>query len=534
MPESQTQAAGEASPLDRWLLRWTDWVALLVVVAGCLLRLRAATGTFLNPDEALHFSVANQSSLAAAYHASLTLAHPPLLVLLLYFWRAVGTSEFVLRLPSVIAGTIFCWIFFRWLKATLGSAVGVTGVIFMALLPPLVALTAEVRQYSLLLLFAALATSLLERALSKNSAALMALASTSTCLAVFSNYSGLLFAVALGLYSGLRFLIRQYPARMIAAWAAGQATEIVLIAFLYHVQISGLKNSFLAEWANTEWLRRSYFHPEHDNLAAFVLGRSFAVFQFVFGQQIVGDIAALMFLAGVIFLLQRKFQQPGSEQRLFGIFLLLPFAINCGLAVARRYPYGGTRHSVFLAMFGIAGISVFLVQISRRIPAVAVALAAFVVVACYAFGFHHQPYMTREDQSSFQMDHAVEFIRSQIPAADPIFTDYEASLMLGYHLCRHPAPGEITDPGFHEFSCAGHKIIATSGRVWMFTEETFPESWDELVARYRLKPNSRVWVVHMGWGSSVIPRLQIARDDLRLEGSQLFGRNISVFTMTVH
>jgi len=534
MPQSQMQVAAEGSPLDRWLLRWTDWVALLIVAAGCLLRLWTAAGTFLNPDEALHFSVANQSSLAAAYRASLTLAHPPLLILLLYFWRVVGTSAFVLRLPSVIAGTAFCWIFFKWLKTTLGSAVGLTGVIFMALLPPLIALTAEVRQYSLLLLFAALAAYLLERALSENSAGLMIIASASACLAVLSNYSGLLFAGALGLYSGLRLLLQRFPARMIGAWAAGQATEVILIAFLYSVQISALKSSFLAEWASADWLRRSYFHPGHDNLAAFVLGRSFAVFQFVFGQQIIGDMAAPMFLAGVVLLLRRKSHSSGSAQRLFGIFLLLPFAINCGLAIARRYPYGGTRHSVSLAMFAIAGITVFLVEISRRIPGLAITPATFIVVSCYAFGFHHQPYMTRGDQSTVQMDQALEFIRTQIPAADPIFTDYQASLMLGYHLCRHPAPGEITDPGFHEFSCAGHRVIATSGRVWMFTEETFPESWDELVAKYRLKPGSSVWVVHMGWGSSVIPKLQIAREGLRLARSQSFGRNISVFEMTVH
>jgi len=527
------QVAAVVSRFDRWILRWSDWVALLVVIAGCLLRLRAAAGTFLNPDEALHFSVANQSSLPAAYRASLTLAHPPLLILLLYFWRAVGTSEFVLRLPSVIAGTMCCWIFYKWLKTAFERVVGLTGVIFMALLPPMVALTAEVRQYSLLLLFTALAAYLLERGFLENSAGLMVLASASTCLAVLSNYSGLLFAMALGLYSGLRLLLQRFPARMIGAWAAGQVTEVILIGFLYSVQISALKSSFLAEWANSDWLRRSYFHPGHDNIAAFVLGRSFAVFQFVFGQQIVGDITALMFLAGVILLLQRKSQRAGPEQRLFGTLFLLPFAINCGLAIARRYPYGGTRHSVFLAMFAIAGISVFLVQISRRIPGL-VTTVAFIVVACYAFGFHHQPYMTREDQSRVQMDQALEFIRSQIPAADPIFTDYQASLMLGCHLCRHPAPGEITAPGFHEFSCAGHKVIATSGRVWMFTEETFPESWDELVAKYRLTSGSRIWVVHMGWGSSVIPRLQIARDDLRPARSQSFGRNISVFEMTVH
>ena len=85
--------------VDAWLRIHTGLVAFLVVAAGFLLRVRAAAGTFLNPDEALHFSIANQASFAAAYRGSLTLAHPPLLVLLLYFWRAVGTSEFILRLP---------------------------------------------------------------------------------------------------------------------------------------------------------------------------------------------------------------------------------------------------------------------------------------------------------------------------------------------------------------------------------------------------------------------------------------------------
>src|SRR5713101_5650195 len=108
MQEPASQAVGEdyrpqsaQSRMDAWFRSHSDLVALLAVAAGFLLRVRAAAGTFLNPDEALHFSVANQTSLPAAYRASLTLAHPPLLIFLLYFWRHVGTSEFVLRLPSV-------------------------------------------------------------------------------------------------------------------------------------------------------------------------------------------------------------------------------------------------------------------------------------------------------------------------------------------------------------------------------------------------------------------------------------------------
>jgi uncharacterized membrane protein len=96
---------------NRWLQNHADLAALFITLLGFLARLWTASGTFLNPDEALHFRLANQVSLNLAYKASLTSAHPPLLIFLLYYWRALGASELWLRLPSVLAGAVFCWIF---------------------------------------------------------------------------------------------------------------------------------------------------------------------------------------------------------------------------------------------------------------------------------------------------------------------------------------------------------------------------------------------------------------------------------------
>src|SRR5271170_6420438 len=99
----------------------TDLAAVFITLLGFLARLWTAHGIFLNPDEALHFRLANQVSLALAYKESLTAAHPPLLIVLLYYWRALGASELWLRLPSVIAGTVFCWMFYKWLTKAAGS-----------------------------------------------------------------------------------------------------------------------------------------------------------------------------------------------------------------------------------------------------------------------------------------------------------------------------------------------------------------------------------------------------------------------------
>jgi hypothetical protein len=432
----------------------------------------------------------------------------------------------------VIAGSAFCWIFFRWLKATLGPSTALIGTIFISLLPPLVVLSAEIRQYSLLLLFAASAGLLLERALQERSAWRIGLASLCLWLAMLSHYSGLLFAASFGIYSLMRMARDRPPVKVLAAWILGQLIAAAIVAYLYAVQISHLKDSGLAQQAISEWLRRSYFHRGHDNLLAFIFGRSFAVFQFVFGQHVVGDIAGLLFVVGVVLLLREKFAgQPSAPTRQFGIFLLLPFAINCILAIVDRYPYGGTRHSVFLTMFALAGVSTFVVWAVRRLI-IAVALALFMVATCYALGFHHQPYITRDDQAIARMRDAMQFIRTQIPSDDLILVDYESDLMLGHYLCgQKPAVVGVSD--FQSFSCDNHQIISAAPLVWMFDAQTFLKIWDEFVAKYQLRPGTRVWIVQAGWGAAIAPALEHRRDDILPEQQRSFGRNISAFRLTV-
>ena len=66
-----------------------DLIAAALVGLGFCWRVWLAQATFFNTDEAWHYSVANQDSLLAAYKASLTLAHPPLMVFVLYFWLSL-------------------------------------------------------------------------------------------------------------------------------------------------------------------------------------------------------------------------------------------------------------------------------------------------------------------------------------------------------------------------------------------------------------------------------------------------------------
>jgi 4-amino-4-deoxy-L-arabinose transferase-like glycosyltransferase len=531
--ELQSQSGGDRD-FGSWLQAHSNLSAMLVLTAALLIRLRAASGTFLNPDEALHYLLANQSSWRLAYNASLTNAHPPLLTLVLFLWRSVGTSEFVLRLPSVIAGTAFCWIFFKWLTRMLGPVTGFIGLILVSFLPPMIALSAEVRQYALLLFFVVSAAYLLERALAENSAAMMLLSAVSLGLAILSHYSAILFAAAIGLYSLHRMIVRPPSAQVQAAWVMGQAGALGLIASLYVSHISKLKGDYAAGTING-WLANSFFRPGHDNPLLFVIARTGGVFQYVFGQLAVGDVAFLAFIAGIVLLWRDNVTPEGSTvtARQVCALLVLPFVVAAGASIARIYPYGGTRHSAFLIMFALAGVSFLLAKLVKQRITRGIALAILIVAVCAAFGKPHRPYMLREDQSRSQMVRALGFIHVQIPQSDLIFVDYQTRLLLGYYLCPlQPVPFSAPVGSLEEFQCNGYHIVAPGPDLYIFTAENFVSRWDQLLQSVPLKSDQSVWVIQAGWEVALAHDLHSRLPDFGEINPQAFGRDITIFKLS--
>jgi 4-amino-4-deoxy-L-arabinose transferase-like glycosyltransferase len=533
---------------NHWFQNHAGRGAVFVTLLGFLARLWAAYGIFLNPDEALHFRLANQLSLALAYKESLTAAHPPLFILLLYFWRALGASELWLRLPSVLAGAVFCWMFYKWLSKAAGSLAGFIGLLLVALLPPIVLIAAEVRQYSLLLAFLISALYFLDEAFAKNSPSRMAAFSLCLYLAMLFHYSAFLFAAALGIYVLFRIFTEHPPARLVAAWAAGQLGALAIAAFLYKTHLSklGVGDSRAALQGWMSYLQRSYFDRAHDNPLKFLVGHSFGVFQYFFGQLAMGIVVGVVFVVGVALLLRGKvFQEDRTSSRRLAIFLLLPFAIAGGASLAHVYPYGGTRHIAFLIIPAVAGVSVAIARLAAG-PAEkrwdrekswdrGVAVAALILVTCIAFGKPRQPRMERADQSRTHMADAINFVEGNIKPSDLIFTDYQGDLTLGHYLCRQrPISLEVTPADFEQFSCAGHQVVASDFRAaWMFWANNFPKEWQRFVQSYNLKPGDTVWIVQAGWGVDLPEDLQKHFAEFRGLRWESFGNNIKMFKMTV-
>ena len=338
---------------------------------GLIVRIWHASGTYLNPDEALHFFVANKTTWWETYRSSLNVSHPPLLIFLLRVWRGLGTSELMLRLPSILAGTAFCWFAYRWLSLLFEQSVVWIAFAFIVFLPSSIDLSTEVRQYALLLAFAMGSAYFLERAVRENSAISMLASGVFLWFALFSHFSAFLFAAVLGVYAILRMLEQRTPLKIVAVWELGQVVGVGICYWLYVTQISRLGQAYggtnaTKGWMGGDYLGNSYLIPGKINPFLFVFARTGGVFQYVFRQSVVGDLAFVLFVVGVVMILRghvRKNTQvsniakPGAPRPPYtGILLLLPFVFNCAAALMRAYPYGGTRHSSFLMPFALAGV----------------------------------------------------------------------------------------------------------------------------------------------------------------------------------
>ena len=504
-----------------------------VLLLAFLLRLWKASGTFLNLDEAMHFLAANKPTLAEAYRAGLTLAHPPLLILFLHEWGKLGRSELFLRLPSVIAGTVFCWIFFRWLTRLLGPTVGWIGFILVALLPVFIELSAELRQYPPLLCFMMAAAYVLELSLAGNSDRKMVASFIFLYLAMLTHFSAILFAGALGAYSLWRLVSDRPPRRIVAIWIAGQAGALGLFVLLYYAQISKLKTGASAQHMQV-LLANSYFHWGKDHLLGFIFARTFGVLQYTFGQLAVGDIAGVFFVAGIVLLLIRKegSERKGPSSRQIALFLLLPFVINGAAAIVDLYPYGGTRHSAFLIPFAVASVSLAIAMLTRRLS-LALSVAVVMVAACQLFGAPHRPYMRREDQRRGNMTQAIDAIRQRIAPDDVIFVDFQTGFLLRFYLCPEVSFRGLPPSASRTFSCGGHRVISLTSETNVLTANLFPRRWDEMVHTYALKPGQTVWIFQAGWDIALARGLREKVPEFRDLKADSFGRNISLFKLTV-
>ena len=509
-----------------------DLLALGVVAAGFVVRLYVASRTYLNPDEALHYLLLNQTSAYLAYKASLTNAHPPLIYLVVYFWHFLGRSEVMLRFPSVVAGTAFCWFAYMWTAQVFGRSASWVALLLAAFLPSMIELSAELRAYALLLLGIGAALYFLERAFTEKSAREMWLFSAFLYLAILSHYSAVFFALAAGVYALARIADSHPPRKVVVAWAGGQVGALAICAFLYVTHLSKLKNS-IAAW-NTGF-GTAYFHVDSTSLFQFTWQNTLGIFLFLFRERPVAVAMLLGFVATVAYFMARGLMasRGNPQSSRLGILLLFPFLGVWGAAIAGIYPYIGSRHTAFLAPFVIAAVSFLLAALCGQRLWAAILVAALVVTVSTTTHSSAPSEESAGNQSPALMSAAVSYMEQSIPKGDLILVDYQSSLPLAYYLCgpKYIVPIELFNGEYFEFQCQGYTVVSL--HVWKLIAKSLPYQFEKTARSRGLKPGTRVWVYQTGWGTELGAELASQDAAFKCFKPNSFGTGVTVTPFVV-
>jgi len=496
----------------------------LMSAVGLAWRLWLAHAIFLNPDEALHYLLSVQPSLALTYQETLTTAHPPLYIVFLHYWGYLGHSELFLRLPSIVASFGFYWVIFLWLEKVASRKAALIALGLMLFSPALIYLSTEVRQYPFLLFFCAGALYFLECALEKHSIRLLMLSGFALWLALLTHYSSIFFALILGLYALLRIWSIPRGMAFTGIWAATQVVALAIIGILFKTHISKQISSGQAESIANSYLRSSIFHPAQDHVVSFIFKTTIRLFHYFFSQEIVGIAGLLLFVYGIVFLWRDR-TQTGSRQLAF--LLVFPLAVNCALAIKAIYPYGGTRHNSYLAIFVIPGIAIALARWNPPKKLLPVVLT-IVLLACNLFSAPTGPYIAYRNQSRKAMENAVNSLR-EMPHGSIVFTDNQGGILLSYYFCNRKAVAfEAAYEDLFATSCGNAQVVSLGPRKWIFPPETFPEDLRRLQQAYNPALQRPVWIFQGGWQIDKQSDFRARLAQYGCRPSDNFGKNILI------
>jgi uncharacterized membrane protein len=347
----------QAGKFETWVVRNSDWLAIAMILAAFVVRLAYASSCYLNPDEAQHFNAARPFSWLGAYEASYSLAHPPLFILVLHAFLFLGRSETILRLPSVIGGTVALWFAFAWIRRSLGEIPALTGLLFMMLSPAAISASTEVRQYGLLLCFICGALYATERTLNELSIYWAVVQGFFLLCALLTHYTALVVIFSLGLYSLLRCILDSAPRRVLLSLVAVQLVLSTVFGWLY---LEHVRQTSVFDPASLSYLGQFYYVRGSETLFGFCRRALIGTFSYMMGHRMAIPLI-FVYLSGIAALLVGR----NGRRRSLASLIVFPFAVGFVTAIFHVFPFVGSRHQTYLLPFLAEGIAAGLTWMPR-------------------------------------------------------------------------------------------------------------------------------------------------------------------------
>lgn len=467
-PPSAAADRGDWTPAVPWLL-----------LAGLLVRAYYAWAYALNPDEAMHATWANVTTLDEVFWQTVRSQHPPMLLLIERAMLVFGRSDFLLRAPLVLMNTAAGGFLFIWVRRVWGPNAGVATLAFVTFCPGMTSAGTELRQLGVMLFFTCGALAAFELAIERASAGWMASYTIALGLALYSHYATGIVVVALGIAVPIRLWQARTPRGLGVAWAIGQVALMALCFGLYRWHIAGQLGRGQQAFLASSLYRGGGTH-------AFLAASWADVWDYLAGASPWGGAFMAAFVIGL-------FAPVEARQRGAAVAtIVLPWAISAVLALRGTYPLGGTRHVQFLLPFFAAGVGAGMAWLwrgtTRQAYAVMVVLAPLWLISSL-------PDNALTPVERHELAQALMFLDRDVPGDETIVIDEQTFYMLRHYRGDRQSPS-LNAVGF-TVERIGTRSFVVAHKSWAFDAPSLTAMLEALRNTGIASPTS--WVVSTGW-----------------------------------
>lgn len=475
-------AATRFEAVEAWVRAHVEWFVWVIVIAGYWVRFQLAGESYMNSDETQIMRPPLQHGLRMVYQLGLVFPYGPLMNFLLHFMTFFGNSERYFRMVAVVPGALLAYAAYRWVSYLYGAAAGVAAACILGFSPNLLDLSAEVRHYMMHAFLVACSLYCLERAFREDSLKWMRLFGASLLLALLTMYMSVWYTAGIGIYALVRIIAkRDLLRRLVVEWAAIQAAAGAICGVAYVTHLYRLRGSDSERFARDVWLRGSYFHSESQDLSDFLRQSTDALFAYVFANPAVGIWMVYAFFLGIALILWGGAGMP-RRRRLSVLSLLLPIAATVAAAVAGLYPYGGSRHDAFLAIFIAAAVSVAISFAALRKVVIVLAAAAILLPQWQAVAQQHYLMVPAQFRRMDQMRAALDYLSKITPRPGVLVTDESSAELLDYYVCHsHAGESRLLRSDIAVYSCGGYQLMVYQD--WSVNSDTLVRILSEARAK---------------------------------------------------
>jgi len=511
---SLLRRAAEASPTstsrDDREPRAVVWIVVALLVLGTAVRLYYAAACHLNPDEAMHWAASSARTWSGAYAASRNQAHPPLMTLATHAWLALGDSELMLRLPSVLLGVLSLYLAYRWIHLAAGWIAAVAGLAFLVGSPAMIAASSELRQMAWLLTFAFAALLAAERLARQLSVRAVAWLSICLCGAVLSHFSAAWIILVLGFYVPLRLWTAHASLPLWATWGAGQVLVAAVGFWSYFIHAArwapALSRTAPKVAPQSGAARFGYIEPllpsgGSDGVVTFAMPQLLNLWEYLCGHRAVAALILFAIAAASIRAVYDRSWRDGCWP--FAAMLVSGFLVAMLAALLNLYPLGGSRHCAYLLPFAAGGVGLAASGLSRSWPRVA---GAVLILLMPLWLLTTRPANDPAQLGRGAMRDALEFVDA-LPPEDVLLVDFQTSCLLRYYWRDRPFRREsrITG-GLDDVRFGKRRVAASSWGVWVLDAKTLVPLTLRLEKATGGPRTHGLWLMSTAWPKRYLPQ----------------------------